>query len=121
MHRAGVPGRERRDRGEKLDAEATKLLGEWLRSERPWTEADALKWRDLELGRPRYIEPLSDEPALPALLQPSGVKPCRKCGGTDRFPSGGCRPCALKYQRDRAAARLAADLTSNTVTPTEGE
>ena len=25
------------------------------------------------------------------------MKPCKKCGGTDRFKSGPCRPCSKKY------------------------
>lgn len=27
------------------------------------------------------------------------MKPCRKCGSTERFTSGGCKPCSLAYQR----------------------
>lgn len=33
-------------------------------------------------------------------------KKCRKCGGTDFNPSGGCRPCRAQYQRDRNAGKL---------------
>jgi hypothetical protein len=29
-------------------------------------------------------------------------KPCRKCGAIDRYPSGGCKPCALIKKREYA-------------------
>ena len=27
------------------------------------------------------------------------MKPCKKCGGSDRNPSGGCRPCSKAYHQ----------------------
>jgi len=27
------------------------------------------------------------------------MKPCRKCGSSERYPSGGCKPCQIAYQR----------------------
>lgn len=34
------------------------------------------------------------------------VRPCHKCGGSDRCPSGACRPCAAaKYEANKAVVR----------------
>lgn len=28
------------------------------------------------------------------------MKPCRKCGSTERYPSGGCKPCGVEKNRE---------------------
>ena len=35
------------------------------------------------------------------------MKPCRKCGSTERYPSGGCKPCGIIANRERRKARPA--------------
>jgi hypothetical protein len=40
----------------------------------------------------RMINPLSPVVNV-AVMKDALVKPCRKCGETDRYKSGGCRPC----------------------------
>lgn len=35
------------------------------------------------------------------------MKPCRKCGSTERYPSGGCKPCGVIANRERRKARPA--------------
>lgn len=56
---------------------------------------------------PRCIEPShlflgtpADNSADMVAKGRSTTRPCARCGGTDRTPSGNCRPCTRKYHTE---------------------